>query len=227
MGIGKKLLSSGLGLTSEAIHAARSRSHSPGGPSSSSSTSTPARYADQATTSDSHLSAQQDGIIQRCDDKTEYGYDSDSSETNDLNALHQDEAAWELDDMVEELRPPPHEDTASTRTDPADPETRDSDADAQAKKEDEMVRRLLRMAGPPPRPTRRIPLPVIVPQRRPKQKSRGFVRAYAPVLADCGINQDVFLQFLEDFDQASKVCSVWARALSCPVLSCPVLYIIN
>lgn len=51
------------------------------------------------------------------------------------------------------------------------------------------------------------PGPVIIPQRRPGNKDRGFVRAYASVLADCDISQVVFLNFLEGSFQASKV--IW------------------
>lgn len=51
-----------------------------------------------------------------------------------------------------------------------------------------------------------LPCPVIVPQRRPRDKTRGFIRAYAPVLSECGIDQTTFLQFLETMDKASKVC---------------------
>jgi hypothetical protein len=40
-----------------------------------------------------------------------------------------------------------------------------------------------------PRPTGRLPLTVVLPQRRPKDRSRGFIRAYAPVLENCGIDQ--------------------------------------
>ncbi len=49
------------------------------------------------------------------------------------------------------------------------------------------------------------PAPVILPQRRPKQKSRGFVRAYAPLLGECaGIDQATFVDFLETFDKSSQ-----------------------
>jgi hypothetical protein len=51
-----------------------------------------------------------------------------------------------------------------------------------------------------------LPCPVILPQRRPKDKSRGFIRAYAPVLGECaGIDQKTFLDFLEDFHKSSQV----------------------
>ncbi|KAJ6063414.1 uncharacterized protein N7446_007534 [Penicillium canescens] len=44
--------------------------------------------------------------------------------------------------------------------------------------------------------------PVVIPHCRPSTKSPTFGRAYAPILANCGICQDVFLRFLGDFDQA-------------------------
>ena len=47
--------------------------------------------------------------------------------------------------------------------------------------------------------------PVIIPQRRPENKSRGWVLAYAPSLAACGIDQTTFLNFLHDFNHSSKV----------------------
>ena len=53
--------------------------------------------------------------------------------------------------------------------------------------------------------TARLSCPVILPQRRPRDRSRGFVRAYAPALGDCGIDQATFLDFLETFYKASQV----------------------
>ena len=48
--------------------------------------------------------------------------------------------------------------------------------------------------------------PVVIPQRRPGSKTRGFIRAYAPVLADFDIDQETFLGFLKAFHKASQVC---------------------
>lgn len=54
-----------------------------------------------------------------------------------------------------------------------------------------------------------LPAPVILPQRRPKDKRRGFVRAYAPSLGECkGIDQATFMRFLNDFDRASRVRNI-------------------
>ena len=47
--------------------------------------------------------------------------------------------------------------------------------------------------------------PVIIPQRRPGNRRRGFVRAYAPVLSGCGIDEATFLRFLKDMYRASQV----------------------
>lgn len=55
-----------------------------------------------------------------------------------------------------------------------------------------------------------LPAPVILPQRRPKNKTRGFVRAYAPLLGECsGIDADTFIDFLGAFDKTSKASPVF------------------
>ncbi|KAJ9607996.1 hypothetical protein H2200_008075 [Cladophialophora chaetospira] len=59
---------------------------------------------------------------------------------------------------------------------------------------------------PPPSCDLRGPLalPVILPQRRPGSNSRGFVRAYAPMLHSCGIDQTLWFDFLNGFHEALK-----------------------
>lgn len=47
--------------------------------------------------------------------------------------------------------------------------------------------------------------PIVIPQRRPGSETRGFIRAYAPVLSDYGIDQETFWTFLKAFDKASQV----------------------
>ncbi|KAK3185760.1 hypothetical protein K4F52_005416 [Lecanicillium sp. MT-2017a] len=44
--------------------------------------------------------------------------------------------------------------------------------------------------------------PVVVPQRRPKTRARGFVRAYAPVLSAAGIGQAGFLDFIDTLNRS-------------------------
>lgn len=62
-------------------------------------------------------------------------------------------------------------------------------------------------------PSPRLPYPVVLPQRRPKDRSRGFIRAYAPDLADFGIDQATFIDFLETFNNAS-LASPWLNAIN-------------
>lgn len=62
-------------------------------------------------------------------------------------------------------------------------------------------------------PRRQLSAPVVLPQKRPKDRDRGFIRAYAPTLGDCGIDQDMFLDFL---DTAEKSCQAapWLNAIN-------------
>ncbi|KAK0102279.1 hypothetical protein ONS95_005901 [Cadophora gregata] len=69
---------------------------------------------------------------------------------------------------------------------------------------------------PPPAYTQiraQLPCPVILPQRRPRDKKRGFVRAYAPVLEDVGIDQATFLDFLKTFKKACEADG-WLQAVN-------------
>jgi hypothetical protein len=56
-------------------------------------------------------------------------------------------------------------------------------------------------------------LPVVIPQRRPKDRSRGFIRAYAPVLQDAGIDQPIWLDFLDTL-QKSSAADPWLNAIN-------------
>ena len=207
-GIISKLLSAGIGAGSEMIHRSRSGSSQSGEPSSSASASreVPASESQEIEYEyleiTDKLEAEKLVNIGEAERVVKDGkevlrvrkvdYDSDSDSEDDL--ANRDEAAWELDEMAERVNPPSYEEAMASP----------SGSDIKAK-EDEMIQRLVRMAGPPPQPLRQIPCPVVLPQRRPGQKDRGFVRAYAPVLADCGISQDVFLRFLADWEKSSKV----------------------
>ena len=55
----------------------------------------------------------------------------------------------------------------------------------------------------------KLPFPVIVPQRRPGTKTRGFVHAYSPVLEGSGISQDEFLGFLKDLHKAAQASPIF------------------
>jgi hypothetical protein len=59
----------------------------------------------------------------------------------------------------------------------------------------------------------RLANPVIIPQRRPGSKARGWTRAYAPDLEPLGIGQDTFMRFLEGWDKSAQG-SPWFKAVS-------------
>ncbi|TVY14994.1 hypothetical protein LARI1_G006932 [Lachnellula arida] len=51
--------------------------------------------------------------------------------------------------------------------------------------------------------------PVVIPQRRPGSESRGFLRAYAPILEEFDLNQAAFLTFLKSFHKASQASPIF------------------
>lgn len=58
----------------------------------------------------------------------------------------------------------------------------------------------------------RLELPVVITQRRPKARTRGFIRAYAPILQDVGIDQETFLDFIDQLNKAVEP-SPWITAI--------------
>lgn len=58
----------------------------------------------------------------------------------------------------------------------------------------------------------RLELPVVITQRRPKARTRGFISAYAPILQNVGIDQETFLDFIEQLNKAVEP-SPWVTAI--------------
>ncbi|KKK26899.1 hypothetical protein ARAM_001233 [Aspergillus rambellii] len=112
---------------------------------------------------------------------------------------NQHEQVWELDEAQDELHV--HE---------------QSNEEAPSYDAVLLAEEFIRNVPPPayaPSAAPRLPWPVILPQRRPKSRKRGFVRAYAPVLEDFGIDQAMFLDFLETSNRAC-LASPWIYALN-------------
>ena len=57
-----------------------------------------------------------------------------------------------------------------------------------------------------------LPLPIVIPQRRPKDRSRGFFRAYPPSLSPL-ISQTTFLDLIEVLNTAT-LASPWLQAIN-------------
>ncbi|EMF16765.1 uncharacterized protein SEPMUDRAFT_76291 [Sphaerulina musiva SO2202] len=123
---------------------------------------------------------------------------------SDYESLEDDEELLELDEAL-------------TSTDAKGLPTYD-ESEQEYQPVDELVRDVINTSRPPPTSTcsgtpvtsrSQLPCPVILPQRRPRKKARGFIRAYSPVLSDCGISQEVFLKFLKNFHTSSQASPIF------------------
>ena len=118
-------------------------------------------------------------------------------------AERMDEADWQLDEAVPDAaRSPPLDSDDETAY-----EQVPSGEEARKHYVDRIVKSFIDR-HPPPQNTQaasKLPYPVIIPSRRPHNKRRGFVQAYAPILANCDIDQDSFMQFHEAMFKACQV----------------------
>lgn len=58
----------------------------------------------------------------------------------------------------------------------------------------------------------KIACPVVIPQRRPGNKERGFMKAYAPILSHSDISQEHFHDFINTLNKAVQA-SKWIAAV--------------
>jgi hypothetical protein len=112
----------------------------------------------------------------------------DQDHSSSDNELDED---WFLDDAADVVDPPAY----------TEHEAEQIAENANIK---DLEAQVLRIAPHPSTITSRLPLPVVLPQRHPHTKARGFVRAYAPALNDVAIDQDTWLLFLKNLHLASK-----------------------
>lgn len=209
-----KLVGSGIGLASEALAARkeskenkqRARSPRPPAPSESSASSDPSNRPPPEYSSLDPGSANY-GLVEVANEhearqlinqgKAVPADTSHETDEDDSEGVDDDEAYWELDEATD---PDPPAYSERGEIDDAKPESGEAKPDVH-----KLLQKFLTTHPAPTHAPGRLPCPVIIPQRRPRTKSRGFVRAYAPVLADCGIDQATFLEFLETFHKASQV----------------------
>ena len=135
-------------------------------------------------------------------DQNELDNDPDDPPPKYTSEEENDEADWELNDAAEQQ-------IAGTPTRAIDEHNPEVSSLGDKERQHYVDRIVVSFIGQHPpsysEGPNKLPCPVIVPQRRPRDKTRGFIRAYAPVLSECGIDQRTFLQFLETMDKASKV----------------------
>lgn len=211
-----KLVGSGIGLASEALAARKEnkqRARSPGPPITTESSASASDYSNRPPPAYDSLdpSSTNHGLVEVANEhvarqlinqgKAVPADTSHEMYEDDPEGADDDEAYWELDEATDP-DPPAYDYAPSVRDeiDYAEPESGEAKPDVH-----KLVQKFLTSHPAPTHATGRLPCPVIIPQRRPRTKSRGFVRAYAPVLADCGIDQDTFLEFLKTFHKASQV----------------------
>ena len=128
-------------------------------------------------------------VDDRKEQGTIHGYPADEEESSDED----DERDWALDEAAGE------DEASPNGQEPKKKYGLDATPTIQS-----LGAIVLSKFPPPPRNTSQLRCPVIIPQRRPGASGRGFVRAYAPDLAEFGIPQDAFLSFLKVQQEASK-----------------------
>ncbi len=202
-----KLVGSGIGLAAEAREARKASKNT----AQASTSRDPAQDATTDNLEDQNIvrvpENQADQLIAKGQavpvDRNELDNHLDDPPPKYTSEEENDEADWELNDAAEKQ---------IAATTPRAIDEHNLEVSPLGEKDpqhyvDKIVVSFIGQHPPPSYPQRPSGLPcsVIVPQRRPRDKTRGFVRAYAPVLSECGIDQTTFLQFLETMDKASKV----------------------
>lgn len=113
------------------------------------------------------------------------------------NGIERDEANWALDEAtleIEEVEPfPPYENKTLETVEATIQNIHPTKGGAPSSKHAPY----------------KLPFPVILPQRRPGTKARGFFRTYAPVLQESGIDQEMFLSFLKNFHKAAQASPIF------------------
>ncbi|ESZ95517.1 hypothetical protein SBOR_4102 [Sclerotinia borealis F-4128] len=205
-----KLIGSGVGLASEAIHHHRNKPFSnlpqassdngessrAGAQLSHSYNDPPPQYVEVSPEEADKMMGKGQAVPANEKENHDFEKECDDDDLSDTDSEGGDEEAWALDEAADSSGPTP----------PFEEPTQDANG---------LTDTFLRNHPPPAYNAAKpkLPCPVILPQRRPKDKKRGFIRAYAPVLEDCGIDQATFLEFLKTFYHASK-SSPWLNVIN-------------
>lgn len=230
MGILVRLIGSGVGLAAEAIAAKkqRSRSRSPGGadlsPQASASSSRDlGRFSSSNEKSEKKASTVREAhgedfeepppayeqVVEVPEERAHeliadgkaLPLNSEKNASVNGEEVHEDdsdsdsdgdEANWALDEAAEEIATPRTEEPKVKYGLMAQPTIESFSAVVMSK------------CPPPNHPTNPLQRPVIIPQRRPGARDRGFIHAYSPDLAEKDISQELFLSFIQNFHAASQ-----------------------
>ncbi|RAH79592.1 hypothetical protein BO86DRAFT_342887 [Aspergillus japonicus CBS 114.51] len=128
--------------------------------------------------------------------------DKQNTPTDSNTAQNDLEYSWQLDEAQEQVMKSPEYTPRKSKQGTANP--------------DKVIAAFL-LRRPPPavplNPNTALPYPVAIPQRRPKDKKRGFIRAYAPDLESVGIDQDTWFDMIETLNEAS-LANPWINAIN-------------
>ncbi|KAL7927020.1 hypothetical protein ACQKWADRAFT_279302 [Trichoderma austrokoningii] len=146
-----------------------------------------------ATAGESSRAAENDGVQEYSSSDSDDGpLKADPETSRDL-----EEAAWNLDAAQAQLEPPPDYATVM-----------EQDIDANS-----MAEGFVRSHMLPQSQHHGLPMPVILPQRRPGERARGFIHAYAPLLQNVGIDQTTFIDLIKELNLATAP-SPWINAIN-------------
>lgn len=144
--------------------------------------------------------------------------DSTHLKYEDVHIDRAHEQIWQYDDS-----------SAEVSNEAADLSTLNSNS-CKAKTPRAIAAALANKYGPPTEEhvERNVALPVVLPQRRPNKRGRGFIRAYAPTLSEAGISQAMFLDIIDNLNRvlepnpwlhAINVVGLAANAIPDPVIN--------
>lgn len=206
LGFYAKGIATGIGLVSESLHAHKEKKNAKKMANENQDRRSPSQrpgdYQERSQERSGAPPHYSDDVKQQVghDKKISYKNHKEDFADQDWELEEGDEEQWDLDDAQDEI-------IEREQVNPKNrPFTPDPKKIAQYFIDDYPVPRGRSPYG-------KLTLPVILPQRRPQDRSRGFIRAYAPELMSAGIDQAMFLDFLETFNVASQA-SPWMDAIN-------------
>ncbi len=197
MGPVTKLLGSGIGLASEAMAARKAKKEA--GSTSPDPNAERSRSRSPAPPASYNKAAQESGVVGLSHARADESDNDPEDGPPSYGDIVDDEEDWELDEASHE------QDGTLERT----------DSEGEKPHVRKILAKFLSSHPLPHNPANHPPLPcpVILPQRRPRTKSRGFVQAYAPVLKGVGIDQTAWMDFLATFHKASQASPIFTGIL--------------
>ncbi|KAK4064434.1 hypothetical protein Trihar35433_7951 [Trichoderma harzianum] len=189
-------VAAGIGLASESYHNHQEKKKAKASAAAFTGESSTAGESSRAIHNEAHPEDSSRGFPDEKRHSSHEHDDDDSSDSEENSgpinvdqktARDLEEAQWELDAAQQQLEPPPDYATVM-----------EQDLDVQAMADGFQ---------------HGLPMPVILPQRRPGERARGFIHAYAPLLQNVGIDQATFIDFIKQLNMATAP-SPWINAIN-------------